>query len=617
MSQNKKPELLILGIDGACPSYIRERIALGELPAFAELMRRGVDFEDCMPAFPSITPTCWSAISTGAVPAVNGALCQSVHVEGRDPFDFVTPYHSSHVHAERFWEAAARIGKTALLLDVPCSGPAKCDGILQISGGVDDTPDCEAGYGHSYGVPQQFFSNDGAEDRLVDTVKILGGTWKELYGACRYEKLSENAYRFYPVYTSERQHPEAVEPHTWVILCEEEGVRIGTDEANAAKAPLLRQGEWSQVITRRLGTDRGETVPFHFRARCDYFDAQSKTFTVFVTAAKNFYREITPLSLAREIAEIPGTTITDYSALRLAPANLNKFFEGEEQAVAWNHRVLTHCTERYAPDIVFNYYGHIDTLNHQFRNAYEGLKLHYPTQQSLAQEALRRGYELVDRHIAWMLAHLADENTTVVLISDHGSVGRIEDVNPWFCLEKAGLICYEEGGDWQNRRVDWSRTKAYPVSSCYVNVNLQGREPKGSVPPEQYDEVVQQILQALWQYAHSTDGRQSALAFAVPGDQAGFVGHGGKNCGDVVWGLMGSRVGGYIGGVHSHQIPSARSKTGDIRSLWTVAGPKFKEGISLSRPTDLTDVAPTLCYALGYPQPKDATGGVVFQALKE
>ena len=125
-----KPELLVLGIDGACPSYIRKQIEAGKLPAFAELMRRGVWFEDCMTAFPSITPTCWSAISTGAVPAVNGALCQSVQPEGNAPFDFVTPYHSSHVFAERFWEAAARIGKRSLLVDVPCSGPAKCDGIL-------------------------------------------------------------------------------------------------------------------------------------------------------------------------------------------------------------------------------------------------------------------------------------------------------------------------------------------------------------------------------------------------------------------------------------------------------------------------------------------------------
>ena len=48
-----------------------------------------------------------------------------------------------------------------------------------------------------------------------------------------------------------------------------------------------------------------------------------------------------------------------------------------------------------------------------------------------------------------------------------------------------------------------------------------------------------------------------------------------------------------------------------------ICGPKFKENAIIERPCDLTDLAPTLCYALGYPQPKDATGGVMFTAYKE
>ena len=108
-----------------------------------------------------------------------------------------------------------------------------------------------------------------------------------------------------------------------------------------------------------------------------------------------------------------------------------------------------------------------------------------------------------------------------------------------------------------------------------------------------------------------------SLAFAVEKDQAGFIGHGGKNCGDVVYGLAGCTMGGAIGGVHSQQIPSARSKTGDIRSLCLFSGPNIRKNVSLSRPADLTDLAPTLCYAMGYPQPKDATGGIIFQIFEE
>jgi arylsulfatase A-like enzyme len=214
---------------------------------------------------------------------------------------------------------------------------------------------------------------------------------------------------------------------------------------------------------------------------------------------------------------------------------------------------------------------------------------------------------------------MTDENTTVALISDHGSVGHAEARVQWRLLENAGLMTYfpgDPGRTWRNKNVDWSRTKAYPWGSGFVNVNLKGREPTGIVEPEDYDKVVKEIIHALQMGMRSRDGEIIALGFAVEKNQAGFVGQGSEHCGDVVYGLVGSRVGGYYGGVHAQQLPSARSKTGDIRALCLLSGPAFREDVILSRPTDLTDFAPTLCYAMGYPQPAEATGGVVFQALR-
>lgn len=282
--------------------------------------------------------------------------------------------------------------------------------------------------------------------------------------------------------------------------------------------------------------------------------------------------------------------------------------------------VLSHSVATHQPEIVFDYYGNIDTVNHRFRSAYENVRINYEGEYECAVDAMQKIYELVDEHLRWLLDNLVDEHTTVVLVSDHGSVGRNEHFNAWTVLEKVGLMVCGENEfklPWLNPNIDWGRTRAYPVGSCYINVNLKGREPCGIVAEEDYDQTVTEIIRALQTYGYSEDGTVPSLAFAVEREQAGFIGHGGENCGDVVFGLVGSRVGGFIGGVHSQQIPSARSKTGDIRALWMISGPRFKEGELLTRPTDLTDIAPTFCYALSYPQPKDATGGVVFQALKE
>jgi arylsulfatase A-like enzyme len=233
---------------------------------------------------------------------------------------------------------------------------------------------------------------------------------------------------------------------------------------------------------------------------------------------------------------------------------------------------------------------------------------------------MRKNYDLVDEHLGWLLDHATDENTTILLVSDHGSVGSNEKVNPWDIMERAGLMSYldhSESRMFLKSHVDWENSRVYPVGSCYINVNLKGREPCGIVDPEDYDKTVTEIITALQQYGRTEDGSTVSLAFAVEKEQAGFIGHGGENCGDVVYGLAGGTMGGVIGGVHSQQIPSARSKTGDIRSLCLFSGPNIRHGISLSRPADLTDLAPTLCYALEYPQPRDATGGVIFQVFED
>ena len=42
----KKPELLVIGIDGAMPQYVKNAIAEGKLPNFKKLMRKGGFFNE-------------------------------------------------------------------------------------------------------------------------------------------------------------------------------------------------------------------------------------------------------------------------------------------------------------------------------------------------------------------------------------------------------------------------------------------------------------------------------------------------------------------------------------------------------------------------------------------
>ena len=70
----KKPKILIFGIDGVAAHHIKKQVELGKLPGFARLMKNGVFFDDMMSVFPTISPTCWHSIYTGAVPKVRHDL---------------------------------------------------------------------------------------------------------------------------------------------------------------------------------------------------------------------------------------------------------------------------------------------------------------------------------------------------------------------------------------------------------------------------------------------------------------------------------------------------------------------------------------------------------------
>jgi len=121
---------------------------------------------------------------------------------------------------------------------------------------------------------------------------------------------------------------------------------------------------------------------------------------------------------------------------------------------------------------------------------------------------------------------------------------------------------------------------------------------------------------ALQNGFRDTDTGQCGLAFAVPNAQAGFIGLGGERCGDVIYGIAGSNIGGYFGGVHACQIPTAKTETGDMRSLCVISGPRFKCNETIRVPIYIWDIIPTVFNALGYPRPADATGAIVFQSLK-
>ena len=91
-----------------------------------------------------------------------------------------------------------------------------------------------------------------------------------------------------------------------------------------------------------------------------------------------------------------------------------------------------------------------------------------------------------------------------------------------------------------------------------------------------------------------------------------MVNLGGETVGDVVYALRPE-----FDGAHGKQLPSVSFGIAGQHCTYVLAGPGVKEGVALRGQVRAVDVAPTLCYLLGLPMPRNVEGGVVYEALTD
>ncbi|UCD57454.1 MAG: alkaline phosphatase family protein [Candidatus Hydrogenedentota bacterium] len=143
----------------------------------------------------------------------------------------------------------------------------------------------------------------------------------------------------------------------------------------------------------------------------------------------------------------------------------------------------------------------IDRIHHGFWRYFDKAhRLYEPGNRY--ESVIHDYYVMLDAEVGKTIDMLPPD-TSVMVVSDHGAktmVGAI-CINEW--LQREGYLTLKERPGEQKRfkmdMVDWNRTKAWGEGGYYSRVfmNVQGREPNGVIPRDQYEDVRDELKARL------------------------------------------------------------------------------------------------------------------------
>jgi predicted AlkP superfamily phosphohydrolase/phosphomutase len=637
--------LLQIGMDGMNLPLLQKFVAEGALPTFAELMARG-STNRLLPAIPAWTPTNWATMATGAPAGTHDLGGWSVR-RTTDPWDAprVDAWSSDAMAAEAIWDVFDSLGRPSVVSFYPSgSWPGRLRHGTVIAAGLHDSP-CELAR------PAQYLLTTHDPAGARGSATTAGPALRERSTGAAEQGLPPGSARvgLIPAATAGWTGADraALAAEIPVPLVRGAGtshlhalVDRGSDGAFARlrlyarpgdTTPLVdlpvggegALGQWSAFARHNWG-EAGAAGSAEGAVRFRIMDSHPAEGTLRFCRSQVFATGGFAVPNARS-AELLDACGPFFDMFTVGPSNatgLRIFLDDIRYQGEWLARAAKHLQRNGGWDLHWCHWHLFDHINHPTVNGADPDGPDYdPQRAAWLMEAQRQTYMVGDAVLKQFL-ELADEETLVCVVSDHAlsPTHRCGDVLGR--LVERGLVVLEDGS---GSRIDLTRSKVYMQADrgAEIWISLRGREPFGIVPPEDYERVQAQVVDALLDWRDDENG-QRVIALALPIQDGQLIGYWGDVCGDVVfvmsrgygWGtpLSGGTAGRGRGAFHSSQIPTAETAHFTNMATWIVAGPGVKAGYERDwRRHGLmrqTDVAPTLCHLMGVRPPAQSVGAV-------
>jgi len=633
--------LILIGLDCILSHFIEKFSEEGIIPFTAKLISEGV-FGEALPSPPCDTPTNWTTIVTGAWTGSHGMTSFYAHIPGKPLNEGIRTLDSRTCQAEFLWNVAERHGKVCAIINYPVAWPPTISKGIVIGGPSPGASPWRVSWATC-------FTNEDLPQSIKVTF-IKARNWKEV--PFSYSPPMETAITVGGEGELEYSAPgwqiskgiEVKSPIYYVLVVDSSNRGYDTvyicKERDSSKAlAVLKEGEWSDWIR-----DHFQEHEVIFRFKLLKLSKDLKEFRLYRTDVFKTTGWSYPKSLADEIINEVGPYMEGFEH----PRGYSLWFDEEVwlehvmHQVDWFIGTATYLKKRYKWDVLVLHFHLHDALNHHLLGyLYEGFPEFDEAKEKSILEFFKRCYRETDRLIKGIVQECSDDNTLILIISDHGCVPAWKFVWIGGVLIRRELLSYKWSQDKRRYIIDWSKTKAYPFghTTPYIWVNLKGRDPHGIVEKNEYDDVREEVIDALYSIKDPETGK-SVIALAAKREDLAMMGQLGERVGDVVYFLKpgysnvcfdfssidprimnGKEVRplrelGFWTALHHDYLPTARLGHFKVSSTFILKGPNVKRGYKFDKPVNLVDIAPTIAYLMGMPFPKNCKGRVLWEIIE-
>jgi predicted AlkP superfamily phosphohydrolase/phosphomutase len=234
------------------------------------------------------------------------------------------------------------------------------------------------------------------------------------------------------------------------------------------------------------------------------------------------------------------------------------------------------------------------------------------------QNAIRDYYRYLDGEIGQLLEMLDDE-TAVMVVSDHGAKkmdGGI-CINEW--LVREGWLALSQARPtsitpFDKVGVDWAHTRAWSEGGYYARVflNVSGREPQGVIPPDQYEQVRDELAAKICAI-RGPQGEDIGTQVFKPQEIYRQVNRVAPDLlvyfGDLLWRSVGSLGHEHVWTLENDTGPDDANHA--QHGIFIYSHRKGQPGGPAQAALDIMDFAPTVLKYFGLPIPPDMQGRAI------